>query len=163
MIGSTVTSPWRRRGSVVLPFLLIPFKIWQDLTTTGGWTAPSPSPAKLRKGIIHSSYETQPIITVCWITQAQYHQLISSQIRRVWKKQLLVQCTGDPRTSLTGTLQARSVYQLLCSCSSSGLFHTNSFCECVIINYNYSTAHKSSLIHISLNYGTTSLTNPFGL
>ncbi len=38
------------------------------------------------------------------------------------------------RTALTGTLHALSVYQLLCSCSSSVLFHTNSFCECVIIN-----------------------------
>ncbi len=38
------------------------------------------------------------------------------------------------------------MYQLLCSCSSSVLFHTNSICECVIINYNYNTAHKSSLI-----------------
>ncbi len=65
------------------------------------------------------------------------------------------------RTALTGTLHAHSVYQLLCSCSSSVLFHTNSTCECVIINYNYITAHKSSLIPISLNHGPTSLTkNP---
>ncbi len=42
------------------------------------------------------------------------------------------------RTALTGTLHARAVY-LLCSCSSSVLFHTNSIYECVIINYNYST------------------------
>ncbi len=67
------------------------------------------------------------------------------------------------RTALTGTLHACSVYQLLCSCSSSVLFHTNSTCECVIINYNYITAHKSSFIPISLNHGPTSLTKPFGL
>ncbi len=37
------------------------------------------------------------------------------------------------RTALTGTLHVRSVYQLLCSCSSSVLFHTNSIRECIII------------------------------
>ncbi len=52
------------------------------------------------------------------------------------------------RTAVTGTLHVLSVYQLLCSCSSSVLFHTNSICESVIVNYNYSTTHKSSLIPI---------------
>ncbi len=33
----------------------------------------------------------------CWITHAQYHQLIGSQIGRVRKKQFSVQCTGDPK------------------------------------------------------------------
>ncbi len=38
-------------------------------------------------------------------------------------------------------------------------FIQTQFLNCVIINYNYSTAYKSSLIPISLNYGPTSLTN----
>ncbi len=65
------------------------------------------------------------------------------------------QPTGDLKTVATDSwlenenrsnrqTTRHSVYQLLCSCSSSVLFHTNSICECVILNYNYRTGRPIS-------------------
>ncbi len=46
---------------------------------------------------------------MCCVTQAQYHQLIGSQIGRFRKRQFSVQCTGDPKTAATDSwLENRS-------------------------------------------------------
>ncbi len=74
--------------------------------------------------------------------------VLKSHVSKINRSQFSVLKTRKPlqpildsrtRNALTSTLHARSVYQLLCSCSSSDLFHTNSICECVIVNYNYNT------------------------
>ncbi len=51
------------------------------------------------------------------------------------------------RTALTGTLHMLSVWKLLCSRSSSVLYHTNSIC--VIVNFNYSTGPLNAWIWLA--------------